>query len=94
VRLDVDKDCNCRFMTTPCSAVIEHPAVHSALGLGYASLPFSFSASCALFTTGIGWVFYRPLLAIMLFALASIPYVAALARYLQGRDHERRHRLS
>lgn len=73
--------------------VDDSPGVRSVLVLGVTSLPFSFSLSLTLVCIGIGWVLYRPFLAVSLLCFASAPILLAALKIYQRKIVERRHRL-
>nr|ACO14791.1 Transmembrane protein 43 [Caligus clemensi] len=74
--------------------VDDYPVVRSTLSLGAANLSFSSSVTGTLLIIGFSWLLFRPLLGIILFAIALCPFVVAGYQFYIQRVFERNHRLS
>jgi len=67
----------------------QHPLLRRIVSLSVTSLHFSVSISVTLFIIGIAWLFYRPLLAILLLIVGSIPHaVPMLQLWLRSRSRQ------
>ncbi|XP_051977597.1 transmembrane protein 43 isoform X1 [Xyrauchen texanus] len=56
------------------------PVVRELVSVGLKMFAFSVSCSLSLFTIAAGWIFYRPLLAVLISALALLPVIITHAR--------------
>jgi len=65
----------------------QHPLLRKIVSLSVTSLHFSVSISVTLFIIGIAWLFYRPLLAILLLLVGSFPHaVPMLQLWIRSRQ--------
>ncbi|MBN3322199.1 TMM43 protein, partial [Atractosteus spatula] len=56
------------------------PLVRELVSLGLKLFAFSVATSLSLLTIAAGWLFYRPLIATLLAALAIVPVILARTR--------------
>lgn len=56
------------------------PIVRDLVSLGLTVFALCVATSLSLLTVAVGWVFYRPLLALLLTLLALLPMLMAKAR--------------
>lgn len=71
----------------------DHPAVRGPLTLGFANMQFSFALITTLLATASGWIMYRPVLGVILIALAGGPLIVTVFKNYRRWQVESRHRL-
>jgi len=62
----------------------QYPIMRKMVAMGVTSLHFSVSITLSLFIIGVGWVWYRPLLGLLLLVVGLLPHSVPVARVMWG----------